>query len=68
MATTDPRDALEAGAKQWLADLDDDAFAELVAEVRQDAPTGKPDGKGDATATPSTAQLKAFLKQVNSKG
>lgn len=72
MATTDPRDALEAGAKQWLADLDDDAFAELVTEVRSDAPTGKPAGDTGAGAgaadKPSAAQMKDFLRKINSKG
>ena len=42
MATTDPRDALEAGAKQWLSELSDDEFTSLVNEVREpesDTPT-----------------------------
>lgn len=48
MPTTDPRDALEAGAKQWLSELSDDEFAGLVEEVR--APADKKAGDRGAVA------------------
>lgn len=38
------RDVLVAGAKQFLADLDDDQFTNLVAEVRPPADQPATDG------------------------
>ncbi|MBM7278283.1 hypothetical protein JTZ10_10965 [Gordonia rubripertincta] len=43
MATqTNPFDALYAGVKQFLAELTDDEFASLVAEVRPPAEADEP--------------------------
>lgn len=45
MASTPNTEALVAGAKQWLADMDDDQFDALVAETREPAdPEKKPTG------------------------
>lgn len=32
---SDPRDALEAAARQYVANLSDDQFSQLVAETRE---------------------------------
>lgn len=53
MANPDPRDALEAGAKQWLSELSDDEFTSLVNEVREpepDANSTKQPAKGGGVA------------------
>ncbi|MGX7696372.1 hypothetical protein [Gordonia polyisoprenivorans] len=50
MATSDPRDALEAGAKQWLSELSDDEFTSLVNEVREPEPDTPTITKGGGVA------------------
>ncbi|WOC12581.1 hypothetical protein [Gordonia sp. MP11Mi] len=46
MATNPNTDALVAGAKQWLADMSDDEFDTVVAEVREPDDNKETSNKG----------------------
>ncbi|MGC5245403.1 hypothetical protein ACPXB3_00485 [Gordonia sp. DT219] len=61
---TDPRDALEAGAKQWLAELPDDEFAAVVKEVRAPADKASKDDTGAVALNDHKALADIIAQQL----